>query len=207
MTNEGMMTPEQQRELRNQIFATKQLIEGSGGNGTNPQQQQLISRVDAARQELGLEIPTAFVPLPSKGLIYPVGSALHGKEEVEIRQMTSQQEDILTSRALFKKGTVITELVRSCLIDPTINVHELLSGDRNALMIAIRITGYGSEYNPEVTCPEEECKTKQKAEINLSDLEVKFLTIDPITPGTNRFAFQLPVTKKRIEFKFLTGRE
>lgn len=194
MSTEGM-TPDQQREIKNQIFAARTAVEQAGA----------ISRVDAARRDLGIEIPSALVPLPSRGMVYPVGSPLHGKEEVEIKGMTTEEEDILMSRALIKKGTVITELIRSCLMDPNIVVNDLLSGDRNALMVAVRITGYGQEYTPQVQCPS--CETRQEYSINLSDLEIKPLELEPVAQGENRFAFTLPVTKKAVEFRFLTGKE
>lgn len=183
------------RELKNAIFAARQAVENAGA----------ISRAEAARQELGIEIPSALVPLPSKGLVYPAGTPLHNKEEVEIKGMTTQEEDILMSRALIKKGTVITELIRSCLMEPGIQVNDLLSGDRNALMVAVRITGYGPEYVAQVACPS--CELKQEYSIDLSALEIKPLEIEPSAPGVNEFEFVLPVSKKKVVFRFLTGRE
>jgi hypothetical protein len=119
--------------------------------------------------------------------------------------MTTQEEDILMSRALIKKGTVITELIRSCLLQPGVSVNDLLSGDRNALMVAIRITGYGEEYKAQVACPS--CETKQDHIVNLSELEIKPLEIEPSVPGMNSFEFVLPITKKKVLFRFLTGKE
>ena len=184
-----------QRETRNAIFAARQAVENAGA----------ISRAEAARMELGIEIPSALVPLPSKGLVYPVGSPLYHKEEIEIKGMTTQEEDILMSRALIKKGTVITELIRACLMEPGVQVNDLLSGDRNALMVAVRITGYGPEYTAQVACPK--CEEKQEYSIDLSALEIKPLEIEPCSPGANLFEFILPVSKKRVEFRFLTGKE
>jgi len=158
---------------------------------------------DVMKDDFGFEIPVESVPLPSKGAIYPSTSPLHGRETVDVRAMTAREEDILTSRALIKKGTVITELIKSCLIDKRIDVSSMISGDRNALMVALRITGYGSEYNAEVECPE--CSEKSKQAFNLSDLSIKPLEIQPVEVGANLFEFQLPVTKKTVCFKFLTG--
>lgn len=188
------MSPEDQRELKNSIFSARQAVESAGA----------ISKAEAARRE-GIEIPSALVPLPSKGLVYPMESSLHGKEDVEIKGMTTQEEDILMSRALIKKGTVITELIRACLMDPTIVVNDLLSGDRNALMVAVRITGYGPEYTPQVQCPA--CEARQEYSMDLSNLDIKPLEIAPVTPGVNQFAFTLPISKKNVTFRFLTGKE
>jgi hypothetical protein len=154
-------------------------------------------------QELDFEIPVETVPLPSQGLAYAVDHPLHGAKTIEIKAMTAREEDILTSKAFIKKGTVITELLRSCLIDRRIDPNTLLSGDRNALMVAIRITGYGADYNVEVDCPS--CGVKDKYEFNLAELPITSLGQEPVELGTNRFEFILPMTKKSVTFKFLTG--
>jgi hypothetical protein len=157
------------------------------------------------KADFGLEIPVETVPLPSAGRIYPVTSRLHGKETLEIRAGTAREEDILTSQALLKKGTVINELIRSCLVDKGIDPAELTMGDKNALMVAIRITMYGAEYEAEVEC--KECSTKSPQTFNLGELPIKRLAIDPVTDGMNLFEFTLPYLKKTVKFKFLTGRD
>lgn len=189
-----MTMTDDERGLKNSIFAARAMVEGGG-----------VSRAEVARKDLGIEIPTSSVPLPSKGLVYSLDNPLHNKESVEIKGMTTQEEDILTSRALLKKGTVVTELIRACLMDPRISVNDLLSGDRNALMVAVRITGYGQEYSPTVQCPS--CETKLAFTMNLGDLEIKPLEIEPVSPGVNQFAFHLPVSNKDVTFRFLTGKE
>jgi len=157
------------------------------------------------KDDFGLEIPVESIPLPSGGKVYSADSALYGKESIEIRAMTAKEEDILTSRALIKKGTVITELIKSCLIDKTIDVDEMIAGDRNAIMTALRITGYGSEYNVEVDCPN--CGGRSKHDFQLSELPINYLEENPIAEGANLFEFSLPVSKKKIHFKFLNGKD
>lgn len=186
------------REQKNAIFANQ------GPAGVDPRMPKM-SQADRVKADFGLEIPQEIVPLPSSGKVYSQDSSLYGMETVEIRAMTARDEDILTSRALLKKGTVITELIKSCLVDKTVNVLDLLSGDRNALMVAVRITGYGPEYAVEMECPE--CNVKSQHEFNLGELPIKRLEIDPVIPGMNLFDFNLPVSKKNVKFKFMTGRD
>ncbi len=164
-----------------------------------------IQTKDVMRDDFGFEIPIESVPLPSNGLVYPSESSIHCKETVEIRAMTAREEDILTSRALIKKGTVITELIKSCLTDKRIQVNDMIVGDRNAIMVALRITGYGAEYAVEADCPK--CSTRSKQEFNLADMPIKRLDIEPTAKGQNSFEFKLPVTKKTVHFKFLTGKD
>lgn len=149
------------------------------------------------------DIPVESVPLPSLGLVYPVGSSLHGAETVEIRAMTAKEEDILSSRALIKKGTVISHLLQSCIVDRSVDARSLLGGDRNAIMIAIRVTGYGPQYDIEVQCSA--CRHKDKYSYDLGALPIKRLEIAPAEPGANAFDVKLPVTGRVIRFKFLTG--
>lgn len=155
------------------------------------------------RDDFNFEVPVESVPLPSMGVVYSSDSPLFRQETVDIRAMTAKEEDILTSRALIKKGTVITHLLKSCMIDKRVDPDEMLSGDRNALMTAVRITGYGSDYNVEVECPA--CGEKSKQTFDLAQLPIRRLTVTPVAEGANLFEYVLPVSKKRVRFKFLTG--
>lgn len=155
------------------------------------------------KDDFGFEVPTEAVPLPSNGLVYPVESAMHKKELVSIRAMTAREEDILTSKALIKKGTVISALLKSAILEDGFDPDEMLSGDRNAVMIALRITGYGTSYRAEVDCPA--CGERSKQDFDLSELPIKRLEVEPVSPGANLFEVELPVTHKKVRFKFLTG--
>ena len=185
------MTKKKERAARNEVFTAAQA------------QSQGIQTRNVMREDFGIEIPVESVPLPSRGVVYPVNGPLYGQETIEVKAMTAREEDILTSRALIKKGTVITELLRSCLINKDIRSDAMLSGDRNAVMTAIRITGYGSGYEVEVECPN--CDEKSKQSFDLTELPIKRLELSPLTDGTNIFEVELPLTKKNIQFKFLTG--
>jgi hypothetical protein len=164
-----------------------------------------IQTSNVMRDDFGFEVPVESVPLPSKGVIYSEGGSLFGKDTVDIKPMTAKEEDILTSRAYIKNGTVLTKLLSSCIIDKSVNPDKLISGDRNALLVSLRITGYGAEYDVEVDCPE--CSTKSKQSFDLSQLEIKRLEVEPITIGQNLFEVKLPVTKKNVRVKFLTGED
>lgn len=159
---------------------------------------------------LNFVTPTEFVELPSKGKLYPVGHPLKDKEFIEIKEMTAKEEDILTSKALAKKGATLDRFISSVLIDKTIDAETLLSGDRQAIILAARISGYGADYETEVVCPF--CDKKQRHVFNLleklphlggeSEQEVSFKITEK---GT--VIVELPSTKWRVELKALTGKE
>ncbi len=169
----------------------------------NALKQSAIPSKNVMEEDFGWEVPIETVPLPSEGKVYPSNSPLSNMSSIDIKAMTAKEEDILTSRALIKKGTVITHLLQSCVVGGGVNVKEMLVGDRNALMVAVRITGYGSAYSADVSCPA--CSAQLKESFDLGELSIKRLNIDPVTPGENRFSFLLPITKKEVHFKFLTG--
>tara|TARA_A100001015_G_C14926594_1_gene686619 strand:- start:10 stop:873 length:864 start_codon:yes stop_codon:yes gene_type:complete len=160
---------------------------------------------DILMDTFGLTIPTELAPLPSKGVVYPEGHSCHLKEAVEIRAMTAREEDILTNRAYIKQGTVIEQVIKSCLIDKNINPSDLLSGDRNAIMTAIRITGYGPDYQVDVDCPN--CGERSEQSFDLTNLPIKNFQNEPIAVGANAFEVTLPLTKKKIRYKYLNGHE
>ena len=167
--------------------------------------QAAIPRRDVLKDDFGFEIPVQAVPLPSGGVCYPVETPMHNNPEVSIKAMTAKEEDILTSRALIKKGTVITELLKSAIVDDGWDPDVMLAGDRNALMITLRTTGYGADYGVEVDCPA--CGARSKQNFDLSCLPVKTLDIEPVAAGANLFETTLPLTKKVVRFKFLTGKD
>ena len=89
--------------------------------------------------------PTEHVELPSEGRYYPPGHPLYKQDTVEIRYMTARDEDILSSQALLRKGLAIDRFLQNVIVDKSINIEDLLIGDKNTVLIAARVTGYGSE--------------------------------------------------------------
>jgi hypothetical protein len=171
----------------------------------NTKVAQHVMKNNIMKDDFGWEVPVESVPLPSKGVIYSPNSILHGKETLQIKAMTAQEEDILMSPALAKDGSTIIHLIKSCLIDKSIDVNELIAGDRNALMISIRVTGYGTHYPININC--ENCSKLNEVDVDLSTLEIKRLNISPIEIGKNEFSFDLPVMKKQVIFKYLNAND
>lgn len=190
------------REQRNAVFQGAYAPPGA----LAAQGMPAISAVEQLRSDFGgLELPSEVVPLPSRGLAYEPGHPFANVDTVEIKGMTAREEDILTSRAFLKKGTVITELIRSCLVDRRVDPASLLAGDRNALVVAIRITGYGPEYEAEVDCTA--CGERTPAVFDLGQLPLRQLELRPVEDGRNLFAFMLPRSEKKVCFRFLTGKD
>jgi hypothetical protein len=143
------------------------------------------------------KMPTEIVELPSQGLIYPESSPL-SSGKIEMKYMTAKEEDILTNQNYISKGTVLDELVKSLIVSD-IDYEDLIIGDKNAILVAARILGYGSEYV--FTWDGEE------QNVDLSTLENKPLNNKIFKKGINEFEFKLPHSNIDITFKLLTGKD
>ena len=143
---------------------------------------------------MSFTLPTEMVDLPSKGLLYPESNPL-SSGQVEIKYMTAKEEDILTNQNYISNGTVLDRLLKS-LIVTNINYNDLLIGDKNAIMIAARILGYGGEYTFNYNSKEET--------VDLTSIENKPLDESLYTKGLNEFNFTLPTSGNEISFKMLT---
>ena len=165
----------------------------------------LIPRSNVMKDEFGWEVPFESVPLPSKGVIYNPDLTIYNTETLQIKAMTAKEEDILTSQAYIKDGTVIEHLIKSCLVDKSFDINDLIVGDRNALMVSIRITGYGGDYKMGHVCPH--CSSNNTVVAQLSQLGIKRLKEQPLEPGKNLFEYTLPVTGKKVCYKYRTGHD
>ena len=165
----------------------------------------------AAPATLSYVTPTEFVELPSRGKFYPSDHPLHNKEVIEMRFMTAKDEDILTSPALLRNGLAIDRLIENLIVDSNVSVNDLLIGDKNAVILAARISGYGEQYNVNVTCPN--CEASIEHQFDLSEIPHQNGTIPEddneniyLTPeGT--FVAKLPKSQFSVEFKLLTGQD
>lgn len=166
-----------------------------------------VMQQPAAENPLNFVTPTEFVDLPSKGKLYPPGHPLHDKDTIEIKFMTAKEEDILTSKSLLKKGVAIDRMLQNLIVDKNIKLDNMLSGDKNALLVASRISGYGPSYDISVTCPS--CDTKQEHSFDLSSFAHKDLSdLDDLElklTQNSTFVYTLPRSKVQVEFRLLTS--
>jgi len=149
------------------------------------------------------DFPTEVIDLPSKGKLYPESNPL-SKGTVEIKYMTAKEEDILASQNLIKKGVVLDKLFESVVVDAGVNVGDIFIGDKNAILLATRILGYGKDYQVEMTDPTS--GEKQKVNIDLSKVQVKEVSDENLN-SENRYEFDLPLGKKKIIFRLLTHKD
>ena len=174
---------------------------------STPQQAEApINQMVNNEQPFSFVVPTEFVQLPSKGRFYPPGHPLHNQEMIEVKQMTAKEEDILTSRSLLKQGVAIDRVLQSIVIDPRIDVSSLLVGDRNAIVVSCRVSGYGSEYTTSITCPS--CEAKNDYTFDLNEATITNGVLEGVTQnGDGTFNTVLPKSNLSVDFRLLTGRD
>jgi hypothetical protein len=139
------------------------------------------------------KFPTEMVELPSKGLLYPEGHPL-AEGKIEMKYMTAREEDILTNQNYIKQGIVIDKLLQSMIITK-VNYDDILVIDKDAIMIAARVLGYGKDYTFEFN--------GETVTVDLSLLKEKESTL-AIVSNKNEFSFTLPHSGNDITFKLLT---
>ena len=143
------------------------------------------------------KFPTEIVELPSKGLIYPADHPLKSGK-VEIKYMTAKEEDILTNSNYIDKGIVLDKLLESLIQIEDLDLTDISVGDKNAILIACRILGYGKDYK--FTYEGEEYS------IDLSSLDNKVIDEEALTQG-EFIKFTLPNTENEVTFKILTEKD
>jgi len=143
------------------------------------------------------KLPTEVIELPSKGLLYPEGSEL-AKGRIEMKYMTAKEEDILTNQSYIQKGTVLDKLMKSLIVSD-IQYNDLLIGDKNAIMVAARILGYGKDYSFTIS--------GESHTVDLSLAEDKPLKKELFKDGENNFEFTLPHSGNHVTFKLLTHQD
>lgn len=149
------------------------------------------------------DFPTEVIELPSQGKSYMEGHPL-SKGTVEIKYMTAKEEDILASQNLIRKGVVLDKLFESVVVEDGLDIGDIFVGDKNAILLATRILGYGADYEIEITDPS--TLELQKVTIDLSKVQTKDIDFSKLN-SDNLYEFELPTLKKNIKFKLLTHKD
>ena len=144
------------------------------------------------------KFPTEMVELPSKGFFYPIDHPLK-EGKLEMKYMTAKEEDILANANYIQQGIVLDKLLESLIVSPKFNLDDLLIGDKNALLVAARVLGYGSNYTVSYG--------KKTQTIDLSKLENINNDFTNLTEGVNEFSYVMPTTSTPITFKLLTSKD
>lgn len=162
--------------------------------------QLAIQNMGSTQTTLPVGFPTEIISLPSEGKVYPSTNPF-SSGKIEMKYMTAREEDILTSANLIKQGVVLDRLMESLIVTPG-NFDSLIVGDKNAVMVAARILGYGKDYQVSVKCPV--CGTVTTVDVDLTALPEKHIPESAVMVEPGVFEFTLPHTKRKILFRLMT---
>lgn len=138
------------------------------------------------------------IPLPSKGECYK-----NKLERMQVYYLTAADENLITSPNLYQDGLIIDVLLKQKIVNKNINPEDLLPGDRDAIILWLRASGYGTEFPVTVNDPNFE--TEFDSVVDLSKLKFKAFNLKGDENGW--FDFELPISKDKIKFKFLSYKE
>jgi len=138
--------------------------------------------------------PYDIIPIPSEGKLYK-----NKKSKLKLSFLTAADENILTSPNLLESGDFLEILLNRKILEPELRYNDLLPGDRDAIMVWLRATGYGEMYPVTIL---DENDVPFETEVDLTKLKVKHLPVEPDNEGL--FTFVLPMSKSVVKFKLLT---
>ena len=144
------------------------------------------------------DFATEIVALPSEGKCYPESNPL-STGQIELKYMTAREEEILSTQSLIKKGVVLDKLFEAIIVDKKVNPDDILLGDKNAIMLATRILGYGPEYKIEISLDNGD---KQEITVDLGKVQTKEIDFTKLSKD-NRYTFKTS-TGNEIVFRLLT---
>ena len=153
-------------------------------------------------EQVKSQFPTEMVDIPSKGKLYPKEHPF-SSGKVEMRYMTAKEEDILTSQSLLRKGIAFDKVLENLIVEK-VDLDSLLLGDKNALMIAARVLGYGKDYKVTVTDPNDP-QNKEEINVDISKLDSKKVDFSKFIEGSREFTTKLPLSKREIKVQVLTS--
>lgn len=135
------------------------------------------------------------IPLPSKGEAYA-----NKMSSIPVGYLTAYDENIIVSPNLYRDGTFLDVLLRNKILNPAVDIKNLLPGDRDAIILWLRATGYGNEFP--VTVTDDQTGKEFSAVVDLSQINYKEFTLKGDENGW--FDYTLPTSKDKIKFSFLT---
>lgn len=151
-------------------------------------------------QQKAYPFPTEIISLPSKGLVYPESNPL-SKGEITIKLMTAREEDIITNANLIRKGLHLDKLLEAVVVEPGVNINDLILGDKNAILVSTRILAFGPDYEVIINDPAD----GQPVDVTIDLSTIKIKEVDEsVLNRNNEYSYKLPKSGVEIKFKLLT---
>ncbi len=151
-------------------------------------------------EELRIDPRIAYdvVELPSRGIHYT-----NNKKSLRVAYLTAADENILASPNLIQTSQIVTELLKRKILDRDINIDDIVDEDKEAILIFLRNTAFGSEYT--ITLTDSKTNESFDVKVDLSSLDFKPFTLEPDTNG--EYPYRMEKSGINITFKFLSQKQ
>ena len=138
------------------------------------------------------------VELPSRGIHYT-----NNKKSLKVAYLTASDENILSSANLLASNKMIDELLKRKILDKDFDVEELCEEDKQAILIFLRNTAFGSEYKYKMI----DSKTEKEFTININLSELKYKDFTLVADSNGEFKYFMEKSGVDVTFKFLTNKQ
>jgi len=205
---EDLKIKKRSTKQKNEVSNTSNIVDMINKT-ENDKKEKLAKAIDTTSARLEQEyIPSkgnynpeaAFdvIPLPSKGEGY--------KDKISkasVAYLTAYDENMIVSPNLYRDNLILDYILQEKLLSQEIDPMDLLEGDRDAIILFLRASGYGNEYP--ITATDDATGKEFESVVDLSKLKYKEFNLKGDTNGW--FEFELPVSKKIVKFRFPTHRD
>jgi hypothetical protein len=138
------------------------------------------------------------IPLPSKGEAYKDKLA-----KMSVAYLTAYDENMIVSPNLYRDNLILDYILQEKLLSRQIDPMDLLEGDRDAIILFLRASGYGNEYP--ITATDDITGREFDAVVDLSKLKYKEFNLKGDSNGW--FPYTLPQSGIEVKFRFPTHRD
>ena len=183
----------EEKEIEEVVVTTSERVTVTPTNRTNDYNE--VSVVPQNWNSADFSESFDVIPLPSKGECYE-----NGMSTIAVSYLTANDENMIVSPNLYRDGLILDYLLKAKIKNININPDDLLEGDREAIILWLRATGYGTQYP--ITVTDNKTGINFDTVVDLTQIKHKPFVLEG--DGYGCFDFTLPVTQDKIKFRFLT---
>ena len=111
------------------------------------------------------------IPLPSRGQCYP-----NKKSRIPVAYLTAADENIIASPNMYRDGKLIDVILRRKILDKNVDIDQLCTGDRDAIVLWLRATSYGDDFP--ISAEDPVSGKRYETTVKLSSLKYKNLMLE-----------------------------
>lgn len=135
------------------------------------------------------------IPLPSKGECYKSKTS-----KVPVSYLTAYDENMIIAPNLYRDKLIIDTMLEQKVMSDEVATADMLEGDRDAIILFLRASGYGNEYP--ITATDNLTGEQFDAIVDLSTIKFKPFKLKGDANGY--FDYELPLSKDKVKFRFLS---